>query len=173
MILFWSSLLSTWVQSFRQFSTHLFPSPHLFSCLSIPFSHSFPPLWKPLSPLALLLSSPSVRLLQAALLPLCLPHVLSLEDMHLGNCCTLLCVLINILAASGRKWVFLWANLWWSRCLEQREGRMMEKEGQARLFSFFYVSSKDIQYKLNVSKKIHQCRFVMFRRDSKLAEVCS
>lgn len=155
MILFWSSHHSEWVHSFRQFSIHLFLSPHLFSCLSIPVSHSFSPLWKPLSPLALLLSSPSVRLLQAALLPLCLPHVLSLEDMHLGNCCTLLCVLINILAASGRKWVFLWANLWWSICLEQREGKMMEKEGQARLFSFFYVSScKDFQYKLNVSKDL-------------------
>lgn len=137
---------------------HLVPSLHLSSCLSIPFSYSFCPLWKPLSPLALLLSSPSVRLLQAALLPLCLPHVLPLEDMHLGSCCTLLCVLINILAASGRKWVFLWANPLWSGCLQQKEGKMMEKEGQ--VFIFYVCSCKDIQYKPNASKmwKIHQRR---------------
>lgn len=81
------------------------------------------------------------------LLPLCeaitgstppsLPsHVLPLEDMHLGSCCTLLCVLINILAASGRKWVFLWANPLWGGCLEQRKGKMIEEEGQALLFLF-------------------------------------
>ena len=118
-------------------------SPHT-SCLrstSLPAYLSlslilFVPCESPLSPLALLLSSPSVRLLQAALLPLCLPHVLPLEDMHLGSCCTLLCVLINILAASGRKWVFLWANLLWGGCLEQRKGKMIEEEGQALLFLF-------------------------------------
>lgn len=109
---------------------------HLSSCHPSPLSHSLCPLWKPLSPLALLLSSSSVRLLQAALLPLCLPRVLPLEDMHLGSCCTLLCVLINILAASGRKWVFLRANLLWGGCLEQRKEKMIEEEGHARLFLF-------------------------------------
>lgn len=142
MMFLWSSQCrvsvkrSVSVQPLRRFFTHLMHSLHLSSCLSIPLSHSLCPLWKPLSPLALLLSSPSVRLLQAALLPLCLPHVLPLEDMHLGSCCTLLCVLINILAASGRKWVFLWANLLWVGCLEQRKGKMIEEEGQARLFLF-------------------------------------
>lgn len=107
--------------SLCQFSTHTStPLRHLFSspslCLSLIL---FVPCESPLSPLALLLSTPSMRLLQAALLPPCLPHVLPLEDMHLGSCCTLLCVLINILAASGRKWVFLWANLLWSGCSEQ------------------------------------------------------
>lgn len=114
---------------------HVF-APPVFPPIYPPLSHSPCPLWKPLSPLALLLSSPSVRLLQAALLPLCLPHVLPLEDMHLGSCCTLLCVLINILAASGRKWVFLWANPLWGGCLEQRKGKMIEEEGQSLLFLF-------------------------------------
>lgn len=98
-------------------------------------SDSHCPLWKPLSPLALPLSSPFVRILQAALLPLCLSHVLPLEDTHLGSCCTLLCVLINILAASGRKWVFLSANPLYSGCFEERKGKMIE-EGQPRLFLF-------------------------------------
>lgn len=136
LMLLWSLWSALWVQSLRRFLAHLMSSLHLFFCPSIPLSHSLCPLWKLLSPLALLFSSPSVRLLQAALLPLCLPHVLPLEDMHLGSCCTLLCVLINILAASGRKWVFLRANLLWGGCLEQRKEKMIEEEGQARLFLF-------------------------------------
>lgn len=115
--------------------TSCLPSTSLPAYLS-PSLILFVPCESPLSPLALLLSSPSVRLLQAALLPLCLLHVLPLEDMHLGSCCTLLCVLINILAASGRKWVFLWANPLWAGCLEQRKGKMIEEEGQAQLFLF-------------------------------------
>lgn len=158
MILLWSSL-SLWhapyqciffVDSSRTHTlshthahTYLTPSLHFSSCLSVPLSQSLCPLWKPLSPLALLLSSPSVRLLQAALLPLCLPHVLPLEDMHLGSCCTLLCVLINILAASGRKWVFLSANPLWGGWLEQRKGKMIEKECQAR--PFLYSPSKVVK----------------------------
>lgn len=90
-------------------SLSIFP---LTSCLRLPpVERSLPlpfvPGESPQSPLALLLSSLSVRLLQEALLPLCLARVLPLEDMHPGSCCSLLCVLINILAASGRKWVFL------------------------------------------------------------------
>lgn len=150
---------------------HLVPSLHLSSCLSIPFSYSFCPLWKPLSPLALLLSSPSVRLLQAALLPLCLPHVLPLEDMHLGSCCTLLCVLINILAASGRKWVFLWANPLWSGCLQQKEGKMMEKEGQARLFLFSMSVVVKISNTNQMPQKCEKSTSAEFRGDLKLAEL--
>lgn len=129
-----SSHISPHTSSFPLFT----PSLSLSPCLSIvhPLSHSLCPLWQPLSPPALPLSSPSVRLLQTVLLPPCPPHVLPLEDMHPGSRCTLLCVLINILAASRRKWVFLQANPLWSGCLEQRNGRMMEEGGRAPLFIF-------------------------------------
>lgn len=138
MILLWSSLCWMSPKLSRIVNiphTSCLPSTSLPAYLS-PSLILFVPCESPLSPLALLLSSPSVRLLQAALLPLCLLHVLPLEDMHLGSCCTLLCVLINILAASGRKWVFLWANPLWAGCLEQRKGKMIEEEGQAQLFLF-------------------------------------
>ena len=139
----------------------------LSSCPSIPLSPSLCPLWKPLSPLALLLSSPSVRLLQAALLPLCLPHVLPLEDMHLGSRCTLLCVLINILAASGRKWVFLWANLLWGGCSEQRKGKMIEEEGQARLFLFSMSEVVKTSNTNRVPRKCEWCASAEFSVGSK------
>lgn len=118
--------------------SHIFPLPLLLRiCPSSSFLSLVNPLLSPPSPLALLLSSPYVRLLQAALLPPCLPHVLPLEDMHLGSCCTLLCVLINILAAWKRKWVFFWANPLWGGWLEQRKGKVIEEEGQVQLFYFF------------------------------------
>lgn len=120
----------------RRFSTHLMRLHSITFLDYLPPSLILCPLRAPPppSPLTLLLSSPSVRLLQAALLPPCLPHVLPLEDMHLGSCCTLLCVLINILAASRRKWVFLWANPLWGGWLEYRKRKVIEKEGQAHFF---------------------------------------
>lgn len=156
-LLYLSDMLYISAFSLSILHTHLLPSLHLSSCLSVPLSHSLCPLWKPLSPLALLLSSPSVRLLQAALLPLCLPHVLPLEDMHLGSCCTLLCVLINILAASGRKWVFLSANPLWGGWLEQRKGKMIEEECQARPFLFSLSKVVETSSAKQMSQKYERC----------------
>lgn len=128
------------------------PSTTLPACLSLSLV-PFVPCESALSPLALLFSSPSLMLLQAALLPLCLPRVLPLEDMHLGSYCTLLCVLINILAASRRKWVFLWANPLWGGWLEQRK---TESDGRGRSGSTVLFSVPEIvkmfPYKSDASK---------------------
>lgn len=107
--------------SFSRFSTQLLtfaPPPvllsyHFLLCFFVP-CESPCHLWSSLSP-------PPLWGYYRQYSSLYLPHVLPLEDMHPGSCSTLLCVLINILAASGRKWVFLFANLLWNGCLEQWE----------------------------------------------------